>query len=133
MANTSAWNTLAWFVALAEGLSRVGFVKWFAGSVAAGMTGYAPLGAMIVLVLVFCFSHYLFASVIAHVTAMLPVMLAVGATLHPSHHRSNGQSEPANASAPSMSPWAIANGMRRRTRKYMRVMKTLNGIGEIIR
>jgi L-tartrate/succinate antiporter len=34
--NKSAWNTLAWFatlVALADGLSRVGFVKWFAGAV----------------------------------------------------------------------------------------------------
>ncbi len=33
---------------------------------------------MIVLVLVFFFGHYLFASITAHVTAMLPVMLAVG-------------------------------------------------------
>jgi len=84
MANKSAWNTLAWFatlVALAEGLSRVGFVKWFASQVAAGMVGYSPLVAMIALVLVFFFSHYLFASVTAHVTAMLPVMLAVGATI----------------------------------------------------
>ena len=31
--NFAAWNTLAWFatlVALADGLNRVGFVKWFA-------------------------------------------------------------------------------------------------------
>jgi L-tartrate/succinate antiporter len=32
-------------------------------------------------VLVFNFPHYLFASITAHVTAMLPVMLAVGATI----------------------------------------------------
>jgi len=84
LANKSAWNTLAWFatlVALADGLGRVGFVKWFAGSVAAGMAGYPPLTAMIVLVLVFYFTHYLFASVTAHATAMLPVMLAVGTTI----------------------------------------------------
>ena len=36
---------------------------------------------MVALVLAFYFSHYLFASVTAHVTAMLPVMLAVGATI----------------------------------------------------
>jgi len=36
---------------------------------------------MLVLVLVFFFTHYLFASVTAHVTALLPVMLAVGATI----------------------------------------------------
>jgi L-tartrate/succinate antiporter len=36
-ANKSAWNTLVWFatlVALADGLTRVGFIKWFAESVA---------------------------------------------------------------------------------------------------
>ena len=84
VANKAAWNTLAWFatlVALAGGLSSVGFVKWFAGGVASQMVGYAPYTAMIVLVLVFYFTHYLFASVTAHVTALLPVMLAVGATI----------------------------------------------------
>jgi L-tartrate/succinate antiporter len=82
--NSPAWNTLAWFatlVALADGLNRVGFVKWFADAVAANMTGFSPFTAMIVLVLVFYFTHYLFASVTAHVTALLPVMLAVGATI----------------------------------------------------
>ena len=41
-ANKAAWNTLAWFatlVALADGLTRVGFVKWFAESVAGQLTG----------------------------------------------------------------------------------------------
>ncbi|MBK8323816.1 MAG: anion permease [Betaproteobacteria bacterium] len=84
VANKSAWNTLAWFatlVALADGLSKVGFVKWFADGVAASMAGYPPFTAMVVLVLVFYFTHYLFASITAHVTALLPVMLAVGTTI----------------------------------------------------
>jgi L-tartrate/succinate antiporter len=84
MKNSSAWNTLAWFatlVALADGLNRVGFVKWFADTVAAHMAGFPPFTAMVVLVLVFYFTHYLFASVTAHVTALLPVMLAVGTTI----------------------------------------------------
>jgi len=82
--NSAAWNTLAWFatlVALADGLNKVGFVKWFADAVAAHMSGFSPFTAMIVLVLVFYFTHYLFASVTAHVTALLPVMLAVGSTI----------------------------------------------------
>jgi L-tartrate/succinate antiporter len=82
--NSSAWNTLAWFatlVALADGLNKVGFVKWFAEAVAAHMSGFSPFTAMVVLVLVFYFTHYLFASVTAHVTALLPVMLAVGSTI----------------------------------------------------
>jgi len=79
--NSSAWNTLAWFatlVALADGLNRVGFVKWFAESIAGQMGGLSPFVAMIGLVIVFYVTHYLFASITAHVTAMLPVMLAVG-------------------------------------------------------
>jgi L-tartrate/succinate antiporter len=82
--NSAAWNTLAWFatlVALADGLNRVGFVKWFADSVAAYMTGYPPFAVMLVLVVVFYVTHYLFASITAHVTALLPVMLAVGSTI----------------------------------------------------
>ncbi len=82
--NHAAWNTLAWFatlVALADGLNRVGFVKWFADAVAAHMGGFTPFVAMALLVLVFFVTHYLFASITAHVTAMLPVMLAVGATI----------------------------------------------------
>ena len=82
--NSPAWNTLAWFatlVALADGLNKVGFVKWFADMVAAHMTGFSPFTAMVVLVLVFYFTHYLFASITAHVTALLPVMLAVGSTI----------------------------------------------------
>ena len=79
--NSPAWNTLAWFatlVALADGLNRVGFVKWFAESIAGQMGGLSPFVAMIGLVIVFYVTHYLFASITAHVTAMLPVMLAVG-------------------------------------------------------
>jgi L-tartrate/succinate antiporter len=84
IANKQAWNTLAWFatlVALAEGLNRVGFVKWFATAVAAHMSGFSPTVAMILLVAVFFFTHYMFASITAHVTALLPVMLTVGSTV----------------------------------------------------
>jgi L-tartrate/succinate antiporter len=81
LANKQAWNTLVWFatlVALADGLNRVGFVKWFAETIGGQMAGFSPMVAMILLVAVFFFTHYLFASITAHVTAMLPVMLAVG-------------------------------------------------------
>ena len=80
----AAWNTLAWFatlVALADGLNRVGFVKWFAESIAGQLAGVSPTAAMLVLIALFFFSHYMFASVTAHTTAMLPVMLAVGSTI----------------------------------------------------
>ncbi|GLC94905.1 ABC transporter permease [Cupriavidus sp. TA19] len=84
LANKQAWNTLAWFatlIALADGLSRTGFVKWFSDTMAGHMSGFPPLAAVVILVLVFYFTHYMFASVTAHTTAMLPVMLSVGSTI----------------------------------------------------
>lgn len=83
-ANKAAWNTLAWFatlVALADGLNRVGFVKWFAESVASHLSGVTPVLAVGALLLINFFGHYLFASITAHVTAMIPVLLAVGSTI----------------------------------------------------
>jgi L-tartrate/succinate antiporter len=80
----SAWNTLVWFatlVALADGLNRVGFVKWFAESVGHHLAGISPTAALVILVALFFFSHYMFASITAHVTALMPVMLAVGASI----------------------------------------------------
>ena len=79
-----AWNTLIWFgtlVTLADGLNRVGFVKWFAELIGQHIAGFPPTGAMLVLIVAFFLSHYMFASVTAHVTAVLPVMLAVGAAV----------------------------------------------------
>jgi L-tartrate/succinate antiporter len=83
-ANKAAWNTLAWFatlVALADGLSRVGFVKWFAEAVAGQLSGVSPTIAVAALLFINFFGHYLFASVTAHVTAMIPVLLAVASTI----------------------------------------------------
>jgi L-tartrate/succinate antiporter len=83
-ANKAAWNTLAWFatlVALADGLTRVGFVKWFAESMAGHLSGVSPVVAVVALLLINFFGHYLFASVTAHVTAMIPVLLAVASTI----------------------------------------------------
>jgi L-tartrate/succinate antiporter len=45
------------------------------------MSGFSPTAAAVILALVFFVSHYLFASVTAHATAMLPIMLTVGASV----------------------------------------------------
>jgi L-tartrate/succinate antiporter len=84
MLHKDAWNTYAWFatlVALADGLSRVGFIQWFAASVGRHLGGLSVMGALVALLLVNFLLHYLFASVTAHVTAVLPVLLAVGAAI----------------------------------------------------
>jgi L-tartrate/succinate antiporter len=84
MQNKDAWNTYAWFatlVALADGLSRVGFIPWFAARVGAHLSGLSIIKALLILLLVNFLLHYLFASVTAHVTAVLPVLLGVGAAI----------------------------------------------------
>ena len=79
--NKQAWNVLVWFatlVTLAEGLNRVGFLKWVSEAVARSVAG-VPVMTMVILLVVFFFMiHYIFASITAHVTGLLPVMLATG-------------------------------------------------------
>jgi L-tartrate/succinate antiporter len=82
--NAAAWNTLVWFatlVALAAGLGKVGFIHWFAASVAHSVSGVPPLAAMLILLALFFFSHYAFASITAHATAILPVILALALSI----------------------------------------------------
>jgi divalent anion:Na+ symporter, DASS family len=88
LSEKSAWDTLIWFgalVMLAEQLNKVGVIAWFsegmkAAIVTSGM-GWPPIAA--ILVLLFVFSHYLFASTTAHISAMMLAFLGVGAQLIP--------------------------------------------------
>lgn len=77
----SAWTTivlLATLVTMADGLAKAGFIKWFAQYVAENVTGFSPTVVILVLVSVYFFAHYMFASLTAHTSAMMPIMLAVG-------------------------------------------------------
>lgn len=84
IAYKQAWNVLVWFatlVTLADGMNRTGFLTWFAQSLSGTFQGLSPTMTMIGLLLVFIVSHYMFASITAHVAAMLPVMLATAAAI----------------------------------------------------
>lgn len=79
--NHAAWTTialLATLVAMADGLGRTGFVKWFADFVASHIGGFPPMLVIVALVTIYFFSHYFFSSLTAHTTAMMPIMLGVG-------------------------------------------------------
>ena len=83
-ADAPAWSTLILLgslITLSDGLSRTGFVKWFAQTVATHLVGVSPTTALIALAVVYFLSHYMFASTTAHAAAMLQVMLAVGLTI----------------------------------------------------
>ncbi len=79
-----AWDTLLYFatlLTLADGLKRTGVVAWAAVSVSAMLKGFPPLVVMAILVTFFFLVHYLFASLTAHTTAVLPALLAAGAAV----------------------------------------------------
>jgi DASS family divalent anion:Na+ symporter len=85
LAETGAWNTLVWFSALvmmAAQLNSLGFIPWFSRTVSQAVSGAGWLTAFLILALVYFYSHYLFASNTAHISAMyapfLAVALAVG-------------------------------------------------------
>jgi L-tartrate/succinate antiporter len=84
VANKDAWNVLVLLAALfglADGLNKVGFVAWIAHASASALVGYSPIVVMAGLVAMFFVVHYMFASITAHATAMLPVVLAAGAAV----------------------------------------------------
>ena len=82
----SAWDTLVWFGALvmmATQLNELGVIEWFSGAIQAGIvsTGLGWQASTALLILVFLYSHYFFASTTAHITAMMGAFLVVGLSL----------------------------------------------------
>jgi L-tartrate/succinate antiporter len=79
-----AWNMLMWFgtlVALADGLRMVGFLKWFAATSAGLMKGLPIIWIVVLFVAIYFLVHYMFASLTAHATALLPVFLTAALTV----------------------------------------------------
>jgi len=80
LAEKGAWDALIWFgglVMMAGQLNTLGFMKWFSTTVGGSLAGWTWLSALIVLMLVYFYSHYGFASTTAHTTAMYMPFLAV--------------------------------------------------------
>ncbi|WNF35003.1 anion permease [Bacillaceae bacterium IKA-2] len=83
---TGAWDTLVWFAALvmmATFLNSLGMIPWFSNLMEGSVSEMSWMLALVVLAIVYFYSHYLFASNTAHVSAMyaafLAVLVAVGA------------------------------------------------------
>ena len=79
-----AWNTFVWFAALimmASELARLGVPKWFAGVVSAGVGDVHWVIGFLGISLAYFYSHYLFASNTAHISAMYAAFLAIALTL----------------------------------------------------
>ena len=75
-----AWDALIWFgglMMLAAQLDEAGFPKAFATAAAGLVGGWRWWWGLTALLLLYLYSHYAFASLVAHVTAMFPAFFAV--------------------------------------------------------
>ncbi|KAI4386254.1 hypothetical protein MLD38_004200 [Melastoma candidum] len=86
LAESVAWDTLTWFaalIAMAGYLNKYGLISWFSQTVVTfvgglGLSWQASFG---ILVLLYFYSHYFFASGAAHIGAMFTAFLSVASAL----------------------------------------------------
>nr|WP_328698770.1 DASS family sodium-coupled anion symporter [Brevibacterium rongguiense] len=81
--NASAWSTLIFFavlVGMADQLNALGVIGWIGDSVAHAVGGLSWVPAFAILVLVYFFAHYFFASNTAQIVAMYAVFLGAAIT-----------------------------------------------------
>ncbi|MCL1993824.1 MAG: anion permease [Spirochaetes bacterium] len=79
-----AWETLVWFatmVMMATQLNTLGIIPWFSqivGNSVAGLSWYIAFG---IIAIVYFYSHYFFASNVAHIAAMYGALLGVSVAI----------------------------------------------------
>jgi len=75
-----AWATLIWFTILlmmATNLTEFGMIAWFSDRMQSLVQGFHWVTALTILALVYFYTHYFFASITAHITAMYSAFLIV--------------------------------------------------------
>ncbi|CAJ1350925.1 unnamed protein product, partial [Effrenium voratum] len=77
-----AWTTMTWFailVSMSAMLNKLGIVKWLAASLSAKISaaGLSGCSAFLVLLVLYTFSHYAFASQVAHLSALYLPFIAM--------------------------------------------------------
>lgn len=80
----AAWNTMTWFAVLymmATALSAYGFIDWVSEGIAGMLGGMSWLVALMLLVVIYFFMHYAFASATAHISAMYVAFLGAAIAL----------------------------------------------------
>lgn len=76
-----AWDTIVWFsslVMMGSFLNSLGFIGWFGQLISKEISGVSWQLAFPVIILVYSYCHYLFASATAQAAAMYAAFLAVG-------------------------------------------------------
>ncbi|HSX26124.1 MAG TPA: anion permease [Chlamydiales bacterium] len=80
----SAWDTFIWFatlVTLSSFLNKFGLTTWFSQWVVTHVQGYEWIIGFFIVSLVYFYSHYFFASNVAHIGAMYAPLLIVSIAL----------------------------------------------------
>lgn len=80
LAEKGAWNTLFWFsvlVMMAHQLDKLGFIPWLNTKISANLGDIRWELALLLVCVIFFYSHYLFASAVAHTSAMYTGLLAL--------------------------------------------------------
>lgn len=79
-----AWNTLIWFsvlIMMATYLSKLGLTQWFSEWVVSHIRGFDWKAGFLILSLVYFFSHYFFASNVAHIGSMFAPFLILSVAI----------------------------------------------------
>lgn len=78
LSNKPAWNILFWYgmlMAVADGLNRVGFLGWFCVNLSNAFSSFNTVTIIILMVTVFWYASFFFASITALTTALFPPFL----------------------------------------------------------
>jgi len=85
LSNKGAWNLFLWIggmVTLAAGLSATGFIDWLVKALVPWLRTMPKTTVVYLIVAIFFWIHYLFASLTAHTTALvppfIPILVALG-------------------------------------------------------
>jgi DASS family divalent anion:Na+ symporter len=76
----AAWDTMIWIallIMLASKLNEYGLVSWFGKEFGAHLEGHRLIVVYALVAVVYFYSHYLFASATAHISALYPLSLAL--------------------------------------------------------
>lgn len=81
---TSAWDTFVWFatlVTLSSFLNKFGLTTWFSEWVVTRVSGFEWIVGFLIVSLIYFYTHYFFASSVAHIGAMFAPLLIVSIAL----------------------------------------------------
>jgi len=76
----SAWDTIIWIgllIMLASKLNEYGMVSWFGKEFGADVQGLHRLSVYMIVAAIYLYVHYFFASATAHISALLPLSMAL--------------------------------------------------------